>query len=223
MFSVPQIFCFQLEKTNLETNLSVISLDNNQLETEIIFTEADKFVIPENNSSISFVANGTYKLASLVDSAWIFENFRFSNSLRENKLYLKVSAKDCEIIISSYFVYNRTYDGENMKSARLRYTTSDSGTQLINLGFDPNMGNYDARLNGERIGKNHGWTDAPDGTLYITGGAENVTISYYGFPDSFGDNSDFFGNHSVALGASFFVGIIILVAFLLKKKGEKNV
>lgn len=186
------------------------------------FTNTDQFEIPENNGVIRFNINGTYDLVSLENSIWIFENLHFDNSQREDNLNLTVSAKDCELIINSYFLYNRTYDGETFRRARLTYSTIGDGSQLFNLGLDPKMGNLDVRLNGEWVGRNHGWTLSSDGTLNISGANSSVIISYYGFPDSFRDNSDFFRKHSIVVVSSLFVGITVFFAFFLKKRKDET-
>ena len=79
-------------------------------------------------------------------------------------------------------IYNRTFDGEPVKRAALRYTVNGSGTQIFNLYLDPKKGQLDARLNNEWVGKNNGWTHSSDGTFKITGATENATLLYYGYP-----------------------------------------
>lgn len=190
-------------------------------QSEITFTAADKFEIPSNNSSVRFTNNGTYEMTSLENRVWSFENLRFFNYQGMEKLNLKVSATDCDVTISYYLVYNGTFGGENVKRARLSYTVSGPGTQIFNFGLDPSMGNLDVRLNGEWVGRNHGWTVSPDGTLNITGATANVTLLYYGYPDSFGNSPNFFDEHSVVIISTFSVVIVVFLAiFITRRRNE---
>lgn len=197
-------------------SLTFICATNAQ--SKINFSYVDKFEIPEKNCSISFSSNGTYDLATLKNNFWTFESLQLSNSEEIEKLHLEVSGKDCEIIINSYFIYNRTINEENIKRAVLRYSAFGSGTQIFNLGLDPNMGSFDARLNGEWVGLNNGWTVSSDGTYKITEPATNVTLLYYGYPDSFRNKPNFFEGHSVLISSILFFVIVLVSAVILKKK-----
>ncbi|MEJ2242888.1 MAG: hypothetical protein P8Y18_12235 [Candidatus Bathyarchaeota archaeon] len=176
-------------------------------ENEYTFTPDTWFEIKSNNSSIRFSTNGTYEKAILENGKWTFYNLHFINSQNREKINLTVSAINCQVAINFYIVYNRTFDGEPTKSAILRYTVNGLGTQIFNLDLDPKKGELDAILNGEWVGKNHGWTHSSDGTFTITGATENVTLLYYGYPQSFVNNTDFFANHSVILTSTFSFGI----------------
>lgn len=191
-------------------------------EKEIAFTPDNKFDIPSNNSSISFSTNGTYQMASLENGTWNFENLIFFNSQEQEELNLKVSAINCDITINFFRIYNRTFDGENAKRATLGYTILGTGTQFFNLGLDPKAGALDARLNGEWVGKNHGWTHSSDGTFTITGASENVTLLYYGYPDSIGDAENVFDNHSIVIASTFSVGIVILLAIFITHRRSQS-
>ncbi len=189
-------------------------------ETEIAFTPDNKFDIPSNNSSISFSTNGTYQMASLENGTWNFDNLIFVNSQEQEELNLEVSAINCDIKINFFRIYNRTFDGENAKRATLRYTILGTGIQFFNLGLDPKAGALDARLNGEWVGKNHGWTHSSDGTFTITGASENVTLLYYGYPDSISDNENVFVNHSIVVASTFSVSIVIFLAIFFAQRKE---
>jgi hypothetical protein len=189
-------------------------------ETEIEFTPDNRFEIPSNNSSITFSTNGTYEMASLENGIWIFESLHFVNSQVQEKINLKVSATNSDVTINFYVVYNRTFDGETVKRAILRYSIFGSGTQVFDLGLDSKAGQLDAVLDGEWVGKNHGWTHSSDGTFTITGASENVTLLYYGYPASEGANENVFDNHSVVLASTFSAGIVILLALFITRRKE---
>jgi hypothetical protein len=186
-------------------------------QTGYSLSEEDVFEIPANNFSIRFSSNGTFVRAVLIDGFWVFEKLELFNSQNDNELFLKVSGQDCSIVIESYYVYNRTLKGENMRSAVLRYTTSVSGTQTFYLGLDPKMGSFDARLNREWVGLNHGWTVSQNGTYTIFEPSENVSLYYYGYPESFGTNHDFLENHYVLVISLIFLSIIIIFAIIIRK------
>ena len=186
-------------------------------QTGYSLSEEDVFEIPANNFSIRFSSNGTFVRAVLIDGFWVFEKLELFNSRNENELFLKVSGQDCSIVIESYYVYNRTLKGENMRSAVLRYTTSVSGTQIFYLGLDPKMGSFDARLNREWVGLNHGWTVSQNGTYTIFEPSENVSLYYYGYPESFGTNHDFLEDHYVLVISLIFLLIIIIFAIIIRK------
>ena len=72
------------------------------------------------------------------------------------------------------------------------------------------------------MGKNHGWTHSSEGTFTITGATENVTLLYYGYPQSFVNTTDFFADHSVILTSTFSFGIIMLLAIYINKRKSWN-
>ena len=45
-----------------------------------VFTPQDQFLIPENNSTISFAAGGSYSNASLIDNIWQFTGLLLTNA-----------------------------------------------------------------------------------------------------------------------------------------------
>ena len=189
---------------------------------EIAFTAVDKFEIPSNNSSISFATNGTYKRAGLENSVWTFEELYFSNFLATEKLTIKVSATDCDLIINPYRIFNYTSRGENVKWVIFTYTVLGQGTQIFNLGLDPKRGQLDVILNGEFIGRNQGWIRAPDGTITITRAATNVTLWYNGYPDSYKDNVNLFDGHYVVICSTGFVAIIVVLAAVIGRKRKRG-
>ncbi len=190
-------------------------------QSEIAFNAVDKFEIPSNNSSIRFATNGTYEMASLENSVWTFENLYFSNSLGTKKLNIKVSATDCDVTINPYRIFNYTSRKENVKWVIFSYTVLGHGTQVFNLGLNPDKGQLDAILNGEFVGRTHGWTRSPDGTITITGATANVTLWYYGYPDSYKDSSNFFDEHSVVISSTFSVVIVVFLAAVITKRKKE--
>ena len=186
-------------------------------QSEIVFTAVDIFEIHSNNSSIRFASNGTFEMANLENMTWTFKNLNFPNSLGTEKLNLKISATDCDLTIYPFRISYYQYGEENLKWIILTYTVNGHGTQVINLGLDPVLGQLDVILDGEFIGRNQGWTRSIDGTLNITGASATATLWYIGYPDSSG-TLNFFDEHYVLFGSTFSVSIIVVLAFLIQKK-----
>jgi len=168
-------------------------------QTEIILSSGDLFEIPLNNSSVSFANNGSYSSAVLENKTWKFHNLKLNTDLGLQQLNLTVSATDCDVIIDSFIVYNRTFGGDYITRALLRYSIQGTGTQTFNIGLDPNMGRFDAVIDGEFVGRNHGWTLSSDGTFYITKPGESVSLLFYGYPESYVDNSNFLEKHYLVI------------------------
>ena len=195
-------------------------------QSETTFTPTDTFEITVNNSAISFAFNGTYEQANLENGSWSFVNLRLINSQNSGKLNLKVSAKDSKVAINSYQIYNSTFAGERVKGARLRYTVVGRGVQVFNMDIDPKGGGWEVISNGSYMGKNDGWHLSSDGTLTVTGATANVTLIYYGFPESFRESGDSFNQpilkqHSIVIITTIAVAItIILVVATRTRKNE---
>src|SRR3990170_1034721 len=191
-------------------------------QSETAFTPTDKFDIPVNNSSISFAVNGTYEQASLENGSWSFLNLRLNNSQTTEKLGLKVSANDSKVTINSCQINNNsTFGGARVRAARIRYTVVGQGTQVFDLGLDPKGGAWGVIFNGIYMGENDGWSLSPDGTLTVTGATGNVTLSYYGFPGSFGGGGEGFSEpilkqHSVVIITTVAVATAVLLALVIK-------
>jgi hypothetical protein len=184
-------------------------------QSETTFTPTDTFEITVNNSTISFAVNGTYEQANLENGSWSFVNLRLINSQNSEKLHLKVSAKDSKVAINSCQIYNSTFAGERVKGARLRYTGVGRGVQVFNMDIDPKGGGWEVISNGSYMGKNDGWHLSSDGTLTVTGATANVTLIYYGFPESFRESGDGFNQpilkqHSIVIITTIAVAITII-------------
>jgi len=194
----------------------------------ISFTTMDPFIIPSSNSSINFAINGTYEKASFENGVWSLVNLQFSGFQSAEKLDLKVSAENCEVTIFSCLIYNSTFDGERVRSARLRYSVVGTGEQVFDLGLEPKDGDWGVIIDGDFKGETDGWRVSSDGVLKITGATGNVTCSYYGFPASFLDTrsggSQIFGQHSVVTTTSVVMALIVLVAVIIRigKRGSNN-
>jgi hypothetical protein len=194
-----------------------------QAQTDTTLKPTDKFGIPEYNSSISFATSGNYERASLENGTWNFVNLRLNNSQLLEKLTLRVSAQDSNVTIRSYQTSNTTSGWR----VRLRYIVTGRGSQTFNFGLDPIGGEWDVIFNGVYKGENDGWRVSPDGTLVITAATANVTIAYYGSPDSLGDNGNssnqpVYQQHSVAIITAVAVAITVILTIAIRRKNNEH-
>jgi hypothetical protein len=194
---------------------------------ETVFTTTEKFDFPANNGSLSFATDGSYEKAIFENSVWSFLNLDLNNSQSFDKISFQVSVEDSKVTIISCRIYNSTFVGERVRNARLSYTVIGHGKQVFNLDLDPKGGDWQVILNGIYKGKNDGWSLSNDGSVSITRATSNVTLVYYGFPDSFRDSTNGFNQiinlHSVLIATTFFVSITVLLATFIKKRKKVKV
>jgi hypothetical protein len=189
--------------------------------SQVSFTAVDVFEIPSHNSSIQFATAGTCENAFLEHDTWFFDELQFSvDTYSAEKLNLSVSAKDCNVTIYPFFMFNRSSEDAGVTSIFFPYVVEGQGTQTVNLGFDLQQGQIEAILDGEWIGLNHGWTRSDDGTITVTAPVSNVTLSFYGHPESYLDEPNLFEDHYVVIASSFLLAVIVgLATIIMHKKG----
>ena len=188
-----------------------------EAQSEVSFNFNDVFEIPSKNSSIRFAANGTYESADLEDGVWTFRNLYMFESRSAEKLNLTVSATDCDLTFFPYLSAPYQYGVALLKWVILRYSISGQGTQVINLGFDPDNGQLDVILDGNFAARNQGWTKADDGTITITGSYSNVTLWYIEHPEPSEDDS-FLSDHYVVIGSTGFLAVIAVLAVIIRQR-----
>jgi hypothetical protein len=106
----------------------------------------------------------------------------------------------------------------------LRYSVSGQGSQVINLGFDPDHGQLDVILNGNFVARNQGWTKDDDGTIKITGSYQNVTLWYIAHPEP-SENTSYLNEHYILVGSTGFLTVTVILAAIFKhrkKEAEKQ-
>ena len=183
------------------------------------FTAEDVFEIPSKNCSIRFAANGSFDNAFMANNTWIFDGLYFDIDVyATQKLNISVSATDCNLTLNPFFSFTRSSQGDSVTRIFFSYTVEGQGTQAVNLGFDLQQGQIEAILDGEWIGLNHGWTRSSDGTVTVTAPVRNVTISYYGHPQSYLEEPDLLEDHYVVIASSFSLGIIVVLATIIRLK-----
>lgn len=190
-------------------------------QNEVDFTPDDKFAIPDSNGLVAFAFNGTYTRAKLENDVWSFENLRLSNSAPLDKLL--VAAQNSNVTIISYRRFNAT-----IPVLFLRYSVDGPGTQIFNLGLNPEKGEWSVIFDDAFTSEGDGWSASPEGTLTITGATSDVIISYFGFPDEIAgtgaSNQPFYEQHSVAIAVAVALAITVTltVAITARKRLDKT-
>jgi hypothetical protein len=214
MLTAVGVFCLVAQLLSC----SVVSVN---AQTEVPFTFEDVFEMPLQNGAIRFAANGTYESANLEDGVWTFRNLYIAASRSVEKLNLTISATDCEVTFFPYLTAPYSYGVALLKWVILPYTVSGHGSQVINLGFDPDNGQLDVILDGNFAARNQGWSKTDDGTLTITGSYSNVTLWYIAHPEPSEDDS-FLSEHYVVIGSAGFLAVTVVLATAInyrKKEG----
>jgi hypothetical protein len=189
-----------------------------QAQSDIEFTPTDNFVTPTSNGTISFTFNGTCTKASLENDIWTFVNLRLDNLQPLEKL--EVSAQDSNITIIAYSVFDTRFRG--FRGALLSYKVEGQGKQTFNMGVPLTEGEWSVLLEDEFKGEGDGWSVSSDATLTITGAKSNVTIWYFGFPESFNEdaNKPFYIEHSVAIATAAVLAVTVTFAFAVRRKNQ---
>jgi hypothetical protein len=159
----------------------------------------------------------------LENDTWFFDGLQFSVDVyRAEKLNVSLFATDCNVTVYPFFMFTRSSEQDNVTRVFFPYTVEGQGTQSVNLGFDLQQGQIEAILDGEWIGLNHGWTRSLDGTITVTAAVSNVTLSYYGHPQSYLDEPDLFEDHYVVIGSTFSLAVVVGLATVVRHKKEKG-
>lgn len=189
-----------------------------QAQSDVNFTSKDTFAIPASNGSISFAANGTYTTASLDNDFWTFVNLQLDNLQRLKKL--EVFAQNSNITILAYTTFDTRFRG--FRGALFSYTVEGQGKQTFNIGVPLEPGEWSVLLGDEFKGQGDGWNVSPDATVTVTDAKSNVTIWYFGFPESFNPDASqpFYVEHSIAIATATALAITIIFALAVKRKTQ---
>jgi hypothetical protein len=190
-----------------------------QVNSNFHFSPIDRFVIPTQNSNISFAVDGTYENKSFEGNTWWFVNLHLSGSdAIEN---FKVSAKDSNVTIVSYQLFNLT----NLR-ARLRYTVIGNGEQTLNLGLKPKNGDWEVRIDNEYVSENNGWHLSTDNSLTVTSSKYNVTIYLYSNSALEEAGSirpgTIYDQHSIVIVVTVIFAVTLCIGVILKRTAKKQ-
>lgn len=189
-------------------------------QSEVSFTSEDIFEMPSKNSSIRFAVNGTYEEAKLEDGVWSFQSLYMSDLRGTKKLNMTISATECDLIFYPYLSAPYSYGVALLEWVILAYTVSGHGTQVINLGLDPDNSQLDVILDGNFAARNQGWTKSDDGTLTIAGSYSNVTLWYIGHPEPSEEDSFLSEHYLMIVSIAFFAVIVVLAVVIKQRKRE---
>ena len=192
-----------------------LSCPNTQAQTNIAFTPADKFSIPEYNGSISFAVNGTYSIATFENNTWTFTNLHLNRSrLFEN---LTISTQNSNVTILSYTTSNNT----EFQNAQLRYMVEGKGKQILNLDLGSGEGEleWSVTFNNHLIDEGEGWNVLHGGTVVVTGATGDVSVVR---DDYFNYNAPAYQQHSVAIIIAVAVAITVVIVVVIKVKNREN-
>jgi hypothetical protein len=199
-----------------------------QAQPQTAFTIADKFIIPQYNSSISFAINGSYSAATLENGFWTFKNLKLDS---QNNTFLglnasqgvgalKVSAQNSNIIIWNYISINYTLPVD-----LLSYYAEGEGNQTFNLGlnFSRSAAEEWSIIVSDSVflPLGQGWSLLPDDSVLVWGKTGNVTVAHFGFNDEY-RNLSFFLQHYVGLLTAGLLIAVIAVAAVIRFRTRKR-
>jgi hypothetical protein len=181
------------------------------------FTSQDVFDIPVVNGTIRFSVNGSYTDAILVNDTWVFNNLTLSGSRVSGTL--KFSAKNCDVIISS-FIPSIGSGNTSRRSSYLLYSVEGVGEQVVNLGFDSSRPSHVSEwsvINQDSVFFAEGktWKLLPDDTMVIRGISGTLRVVRYNYGYTV-DNRYFYLRHSVFISTAVIVAVTVAIATIIK-------
>ena len=207
---------------------SALSADA-QAQSSGTFAPSDKFQIPQQNGSISFITNGSYSSATLQNNTWTFTDLALNDSGTLGNL--TVSAKNSSITIYTY--YSSLNFSQFRRTAMVRYWADGQGEQVFNLGVNATSASSSSGwsvivpLRADGTGSNflaegRGWQLLSDNTVVVDGLTGNITIAYFGFAQSTDSNQPFTAQHSVALATIIVVAVTIAITALISYRTRRK-
>jgi hypothetical protein len=218
---IPLVIILLLANTQLFTTT--------QGQTQTVFTTADKFSIPQYNSTISFALNGSYSAATLETGFWTFKNLKLDfqdlSFLGLNATQglgdLRISAKNSNVTIWARISVNNSFPVD-----LLSYYTEGAGNQTVNLGLNASRSSSDEWSvivsDNVFLPQGEGWNLLPDNSVDMWGRTGNVTVAHFGFNAEYRSLS-FLLQHYVALFTALLLAAVILVAVVIRIRARKSI
>lgn len=240
----PNLLCRgTLKTTNITTTLARIIVSSivllmlfnfapiTQAKTEIRFTPAEKFSIPDLKGVIGFGTNGSYSEAKLENNSWIFKDLKLDKTQIISDLGfdyvesigdLKFSTEDSNVTILAYLSINYSFPVEI-----LSYSVEGQGKQTAKFSLDLSSQSEVSEWSvivpdNIFLSEGQGWNFMYDGTIVVTSTADNVTIAHFDFMNSVDSNVFFFLQHSIALLTAIILVIVVLAAIVIKVRTRKS-
>ena len=198
-----------------------------QIQTD--FTTADKFSIPQYNSTISFALNGSYSAAKLEDGFWTFKNlmldFQGLSFLGLNATQglseLRISAQNSNVTVWARIsvIYSFPVD-------LLSYYAEGDGNQTVNLGLNASRSSSDEWSvivsDSVFLPLGEDWSLLPDDSVLVWGRTGNVTVAHFGFNAEYRSLS-FFLEHYMGIFTALLLTAVIFVAVIIKIRVRKSI
>jgi hypothetical protein len=200
-----------------------------QGQTQTDFTTADKFSIPQYNSTISFGLNGSYSAASLENGFWTFKNLKLNfqdlSFLGLNASQglddLRISAKNSNITVWARISVNYSFPVD-----LLSYYAEGTGNQTVNLGLNTSRSSSDEWSvivsDSVFLPLDESWSLLPDDSVLVWGRTGNVTVAHFGFNAEYRSLSFFLG-HYVGFFTGLLLAAVIFVAVIIKIRTRKSI
>lgn len=186
-----------------------------QAQNATTFTSTDKFLIPQFNASIAFLANGSYSSATLENDTWIFRDLSLNDSRTSGTL--RLSAEDSNVTV---FSYTANLFGRN--AAFLGLSVEGMGKLTANLGLNSSEPTNPVEWNVVRpgnvfLGQGDGWHLLPGNTVVIDGLTGYFSILYFSF-NMPAVSGPFYVQHSIAITTAIVVAATIGVAVVVARR-----
>jgi len=200
-----------------------------QGQTQTVFTTADKFSIPQYNSTISFALNGSYSAATLENGFWTFKNLKLDfqdlSFLGLNATQglgeLKISAQNSNVTIWARISVNYSFPVD-----LLSYYADGAGNQTVNLGLNASRSSSDewSIIVSDNVFLPLGedWILLPDDSVVVWGRMGNVTIAHFGFNAEYRSLS-FLLQHYVVIFTALLLAVVIFVAVVIRFRARKSI
>ena len=211
----------------LLANSQLFATTQGQTQTE--FTTADKFSIPQYNSTISFALNGSYSAATLENGFWTFKNLKlaFQNlsflglNATEGFSELRISAHNSNVTVWARIsiIYSFPVD-------LLSYYAEGYGNQTVNLGLNASRSSSDEWSviisNSVFLPLGEDWSLLPDDSVLVWGRTGNVTVAHFGFNAEYRSLS-FFLEHYVGIFTALLLASVLFVAVIIRNRVRKSI
>jgi hypothetical protein len=200
-----------------------------QGQTQTDFTTADKFSIPQYNTTISFALNGSYSAAILENGFWSFKNLKldfqdlsfFGFNATQGLGELRISAQNSNVTVWARISVNYSFPVD-----LLSYYAEGAGNQTVNLGLNTSRysNNEWSVIVSESVflSLGEGWSLLPDNSVLVWGRTGNVTVAHFGFNDEYRSLS-FFLQHYVGIFTVLLLASVMFVAIVIRIRTKKSI
>ena len=200
-----------------------------QGQAAIVFSSTDQYTVPNQNSTIRFISNGSFSSATIEEETWTFRDLNLNNS---SATFLgletvskpqthKFSAKNSNVSIIAFQTFNYS-----APITILSYLSEGEGTQTANLGLNVTRSTDSSEWSiivedNIFLGEGQGWSLLPDNTVVISKAAHNITIVHFNFRTASTENVGFLLQHYVIFFTSIVLASTIGLAIIVKFRRQR--